>query len=208
MASCTVVSLVPFPITEEKPGLIPMRYYIPASDGKKPQTLIIKGAVHHIYIDETRGSLPVKDAAEDVARSLVQDYTSAQLATNENAGPGIFWLPGVIESDDIESKFPNQLLNAALRQKNWFTLVCRIADDDFAKYHQHNVVSDFQRIAATFLGLNPEEHIWMNPKEALKEVPKESCFACGSPVNINIAVCPVCKCILDKEKFERLSFVK
>lgn len=207
MSTATLVSLVPFPITEEKPGLIPNRFHIDPSDCVIPSLLHVEDAAHFIYLDEERGSLRVKDDAEQVARSLVYDYTSAQLAVTENAGPGMFWVPGKLKLKDIEEDFAHKIIEASERQKRWFTIICRIADDDFAKYHQHNVISDFQRIAATFLGLNPKEHIWMNLKEEVR-VEKVDCFGCGTPVNLNIAVCPVCTCILDEEKYAKLNFAK
>jgi len=201
--SCTVVSLVPFTIREEKPGLIPSRYFIPASDSIVPQILHVGPAMHYVYLDETRGNLQIRDAANEVARSLVQDYAGAQLVVNEDSTPGIFWVPGVHTAKEIEEKYSEQLVEVKIKQRKWFTLICRLADDDWNKFHQHNVVSDFQRRVATILGLNPEEHEWMNPEIKIATV---TCFACGSPVGLTIAVCPVCRCILDQDKYNKLKF--
>jgi uncharacterized protein YqjF (DUF2071 family) len=48
---CTVVSIVPFKINEQKPGLIPGIFTIEASDGKNPQVLVVQDARHNVYID-------------------------------------------------------------------------------------------------------------------------------------------------------------
>lgn len=205
MSDCTVVSLVPFPIREEKPGLIPSRYFIPASDSIKPRVLVIKPAMHYVYLDETRGNLQVRDASEEVARSIVQDYVNAQLGITEGAAPGLFWVSGAKTVEEVVAMHGEEIILHKGNQKRWFTIICRLADDDWNKYHQHNVISDFQRKAANLIGLNPEDHLWMNPEAAVKTATTK-CHACLSEVPQGTIVCSVCRCVLDAAKYKTLQF--
>lgn len=201
--TCTVVSLLPFPLAEFKPGLIPGIYNLPPSDGDVPSILVINEAKHNVYIDETRGSLGVRDASDEVARSIVEDFLAAQLGVSDGCHPGIFWVVGSWDAEEIPSQFGLELMRAKLAQKRWFVEVCKIADNDWNRYHQHNVISDFQRKAAELLGYTKESHEWMAPSLVMSS---QKCPACSSVVSAGITICPNCRCILDKEKYETLEF--
>src|SRR5207237_6131695 len=129
--ACTVVSLVPFPIAEEKPGLIPGYFKIPASNGKVPECLTVYDARHNVYIDETRGSLGVRDAADEVARSIVEDFRSSQLGVSDGIHPGLFWTVGAYsamqimkftpqDSEEHQRAIAKELASENLAQKRWF----------------------------------------------------------------------------------------
>lgn len=201
---CTVVSLVPFELNEFKPGLLPARYCIPASDGREPQVLHIGTARHYVYLDEARGNLPVRDSATEVARSIVEDYITSQLQVTEVARPGLFWVVGKFSAAEVKLQFKDRLIQISKGQNNWLTNICTLADDDWNKYHQHNVVSDFQRKAAQMIGWKPEQHLWMAP---LTTTQGFSCPACGNLTSQATVVCLSCKCILDPEKYKTLQFV-
>lgn len=200
---CTVVSLVPVDLREEKPGLVPPRFCIPASDGKHPQVLHIGTATHFVYLDEARGSLPVRNPPDWVAKSVVDDFISAQLRISEVAKPGLFFVAGKWSSVEIQAKFKVQLEQAWIMQQNWMMEVCKLADDDWNKFHQHNVVSDTQRKFAQMLGWRVEEHEWMSPRTTLQST---MCPSCGKLAPLNAVVCQECKCILDAEKYKELKF--
>jgi hypothetical protein len=202
---CTVVSFFPFPLMEEKPGLIPNRFPIPASDTFKPQVLKVTKAMHYVYLDETRGSLQVRDSPDEVARSIVEDFCNAQLGLGEGASPGIFWVNGDFTADEIEKKFPQEVVAVKVKQLKWFQAICRIADDDWNKYHQHNVVSDFQRKAAHLIGWKPEEHAWMNARGLENSI---KCPNCTKVLDGSVISCPDCRCIINKEAYEKLTFAK
>jgi len=201
--TCTVVSLLPFPLAEFKPGLIPGIYNLPASNGEVPSVLVVGDAKHNVYIDETRGSLGVRDASDEVARSIVEDFLAAQLGVGDGCHPGIFWVAGSWTAGEIAQKFSSELLQAKIAQKRWFIEVCKIADNDWNRYHQHNVISDFQRRAAELLGYTKESHEWMAPSLVMAS---QKCPACASSVAQGITICPNCRCILDKDKYSKLEF--
>jgi hypothetical protein len=198
-----VVSIVPFKISETKPGLVPPLYEIEASVKGEPQILVIGTAIHYVYIDETRGSLQVRDSSAEVARSIVEDYSSAQLEIGDGIYPGLFWIPGEYSAKEIITKFPDQLAAAKIAQHRWFLKLTQLADKDWNRYHQHNVISDFQRRAAEIIGLSADQHDWMNQATTLNST---TCPACNALVKIDAVVCSTCRCILNPEKHKTLSF--
>jgi hypothetical protein len=200
---CTIVSLVPLAIREEKPGLIPSSFNIAESKGGEPEILHVTTAMHYVYLDETRGSLPVKNPPEDVARAVVEDYVNAQLGVTEDARPALFWLPGIHNAIEVKLAAKTQLAEALVKQLAWFRILCRIADGDWNQYQRHNVISDTQRKAAEILGLSAKEHIWMGISAADSFT---RCRACTAPVPNGAIICPTCKCVIDEEKYKSLAF--
>ena len=191
----TVISLVPFDIREEKPGLLPPRYFIPASDMKIPSLLKVGTASHYVYLDQDRGSLRVSDPSNEVARSIVEDYVTSQLGVDDTSKPALFWVDDVVVPELVMGKYRSTVNELLEFQKNWFTNVARLADNDWIRYHQHNVVSDFQRDCAKHLGWDPDQHEWMAPR--ILDI--LNCPACGSPIQKNIILCPNCKLILNEQ---------
>jgi hypothetical protein len=202
---CTVVSIMPIPLESRKPGLIPGLFKLPASDGKEPLCLVVYDSKYNVYIDDTRGSLPVREAADGVARSIVSDFVEGQLGANEGARPGLFWVVGEWTSAQIKDKYSTELLEARIAQQKWFIEICKIADNDWNRYHQHNVISDFQRKAAELLGYTRESHEWMAPHLVMSN---QSCPACSQQVPAKVVICPNCHCVLDAEKYKTLVFAK
>lgn len=204
--SSTVISLVPFDIREEKPGLFPGRFFIPKSDMKTPSLLKVGTASHFVYLDQDRGSLRVSDPSDDVARAIVEDYSSSQLCVDDNSAPALFWKDEDLSLPMVMEKCKGDIAHHLERQKRWFLNVARLADNDWSRYHQHNVVSDFQRDCAKYLGWDPETHEWMAAKTV---EPTSACPVCGSPVPKIAIVCPNCKVVLDeaKAKERNLKFV-
>lgn len=202
---CTIVSIMPIPLSEQKPGLIPGYFTLEASDGKEPRCLVIKDARHNVYIDDTRGSLSVRDAADEVARSIVEDFIAGQLCISDGVHPGLFWVIGEFAPKQIKEQFSSELTEAKIAQQRWFIEICKMADDDWNRYHQHNVISDSQRKAAELLGYNKESHEWMAPSLVMAS---QRCPACGFVVSAGIVVCSNCRCILDAEKYKTLQFAK
>ena len=199
----TVVSLVPFPISEEKPGLFPPRYHIPASDMKTPSLLKVATARHFVYLDESRGTLGVPDPSDQVARSIVEDYIESQMCIDDDAKPALFWIPDDLGVEEVSNKFKIEITKKLISQKRWFLNVAKLADNDWSRYHQHNVISSFQRKCADIIGWSPREHVWMEPMTTMES---SACPACGTPVVKGVVICPNCKLVLDKEKFSDMQF--
>src|SRR5437762_9776268 len=164
MGNATLISIVPFAISEFKPGIYPGTFDIPASKNEIPEVLVIGDSVYHVEIDENR-TITVKCQAADVAKAICEDYIVSNLAYSEeaNAAPGLFWASGIYDTAKIYSELKNHLEEAKERQKQWFIRLVRLADDDWEKTRQHKLISDMQRFAAKSLQL---ERPWIiNPKE-------------------------------------------
>ena len=202
---CTVVSLVPWEIREEKPGLIPNSFYLPASDMKVPSVLSVGTSRHYVYLDQDRGHLPVRTPSTEVASSIVRDYVNAQQRVSPDAQPALFWVPSEKTAIQIVKDHQDLITEALLKQSLWFVAVCQQADDDWAKYHRHTVVSDLQRRMAQILGWNPEQHEWMAPNVTAIGT---RCPACGTLAMMGAVICAQCNCVLDAEKYKTLQFAK
>lgn len=201
---CTVVSFVPFDIFEEKPGLIPGRFAIPASDTKIPQVKHIPNDIfHYVYLDETRPPLPARDPADEVAKSIVNDFVNSQLGISETAQPALFWLPGKITAAEVLMKYKEKCDVVLALQNNWFNNLIKIADDDWTRYQKHTVISDFQRRIAGIKGLTAERHPWIDVGQMPQTV---SCPACHSPVSPEAAICSVCRAVINKDKAAKFEF--
>lgn len=204
---CSVVSFVPFDIREEKPGLIPPSFFIKASDMKVPTILKVETATHFVYLDEARKMLQVKDPPDVVARAIVEDYCNSQLGIADDAGPALFWLDTDISEEEVLEKHKIMVIRMIQRQKRWFMNITKMADDDWRKYHQHTVISDFQRRLGEILGLDSRDHEWMSPLTLLQETTKK-CQFCASNVEKEAVVCPVCGNTIDAKKKHELELAQ
>src|SRR5438132_14196669 len=101
------------------------------------------------------------------------------------------------------NRFSDDLEILWTQQKNWFIKLIKLADDDWEKTRQHKFISDMQRYAAKAVGL---ERPWIIKPMMLEDNKVIKCLACQSPISPLAIVCPNCKFILDKEKFESLQF--
>lgn len=198
----SIVSIVPFPINEEKHGIYPGFFQIPASVEGIPEILVIGESIHFIEVDVDK-SISVTNPSYKVADSVVKDYIESMLGASgpNNSGPGIFWAPGRLDVGSVYKTCAVELKAAQVRQHNWFLSMVSIADDDWEKTHQHRVITDMQRFAAKSLNL---DRPWiMQIKDSTNSI---KCPGCGTQVSSGVVVCAICKCILDKEKYSKLSF--
>jgi hypothetical protein len=198
----TVVSLLPLEIREEKSGLYPGRFTIPASKDGKPSVLVIDESRHYVYLDGERGQMPVRNPAILVAEAIVNDFVNACLGVEPGIGPGLFCVPGRHSPEEIELNFSEELNKARDSQLNWYKKLVMIADDDWEKYHRHTAISHIQRIAAKALGL---DRPWI---EVIESTPPITCPLCQSQIPGNAIVCPNCKCVLDRAKYEQFELAR
>lgn len=196
---CTVVSLVPVRIVEEKPGLFPPRFIIEESDTHIPQILHVSTATHYVYLDESRGMLQVKDPSDVVARAIVNDFCTSQLGTSDEVGPALWWIDERISQSDVMDSQRSMMGQMRARQHGWFVNLAKMADDDWTRYHKHVVISDFQRKIARILDLNPDDHEWMMPL-AMQEGATIPCPFCRSSVPRGSVICTACNEVIDYKR--------
>lgn len=205
---CTVISILPFDLREPKPGLNPGEFLIPACKNPKvPTCLVIKEGTYGIYLDGDRGTLRARTPSSEVARSIFEDYISAQLAVDENSKPGLFAVPGVVTAEDFENDDDLKELLAFItkQQENWFDRLIKLGDDIWNRYHQHGAITDLMRYAAKSLGKADLD--WMKVSASSEERPTmTTCPACMTTVNDKAIICSSCGCVLNADAYEKLSF--
>lgn len=203
MSKSTIVSVIPFPLVEVKPGIYPGKFEIPAAGPDSFQLLVIGNSKYHVEVDEGR-TITVTAESEDIAKSIIEDYVIAQIgfSREEDTAPGIFWVPGEHDQTSILIKYSIQLQGAKDRQDRWFKKLVQVADDDWERSRQHRAISDVQRYAAKSLGLDKPWIIAPIPMT----ISTLKCVACQSLVTPETIVCPSCKCILNPEKYKNLQF--
>lgn len=197
----SVISIVPFKIHEEKPGLYPGVFDIPEAKNNVPQILHIGECIHFVELDPERPALRIPNPSYKVAESIVNDYLQATLGVKPEefaiCGPGIFWRPGMYDLKKVIADCADELEFQKERQQRWFLSLVQMADDDWERTRQHKFITSTQRTAAKILGL---ERPWLITVPDSKTVQK--CFACFSIVSAEAIICMNCKTILDIEQWK------
>jgi len=204
--ACTVVSLYPKEMKDEfKPGLSSGTFSMPASDGETPVVLHINDEfTRRVYIplekDPAKANMNVPESAAIVAASVVNDFINSTYLMNTDCRPGIFWVEGIHEANEIERKFPAQLAEAKQVQSNWLTALLRDGDDAWQKFHLHNRINDLHRLAATMLGKKREWGTFKRDEQV--DASMINCKFCTTSILPEAIICPNCKQVLDSERFE------
>lgn len=195
----TIISLIPFPINEIKPGLYPGHFQIPAAKEDDFEILTVEKSVHYVYLDMDRGSLSVPTTSSDVAKSICEDYKSAKLGyILGHSEPGIFHIEGEYKDKKaILAIAKDKIEHARALQRNWYVKLVEIADDEWAKYRSNKSISDTQRFAAKSLGLDREWNV-----EAKAEA-NRFCPACRAVIVDGASICGNCRTIIDPEAYAK-----
>lgn len=199
MGKATVVSIFPFDVNEEKPGVYPGRFLIPKSINDKPQILQVADG-HTFYYDIDAKAIKIPILAESLAQSIVYDFCSAFMSYTPEAGPGLFWLEGSFTAKEIIEKHELKIIEARDRQIEWFKRICRLADDDWARYGVHKAISDLQRFAADYLKL---DRPWARKIEQSRMV---TCPACKQVISDDAMICFQCRTIVKPEEYKTRGF--
>lgn len=212
----TVVSVLPFFLNEPKYGLIPDLYQIKKAKKGDVSLLHVKDGYHFQLIplaDIRTPPLKIPDLGEVIAESIVKDYTNACMGVDYNQldngavpVPGLFWVEGTyVDEDDkkndelkrtLKFKYQKEINQAILNTTAWFERLIKIADDDWAKYRQYRFITDYQREACNWLGLQREWNF------SVFEANNSLCWACKKVVNPTALICS-CGAILNPEEYEK-----
>jgi hypothetical protein len=155
-ANATVVSILPAKVNEEKPGLYPGTFQIPAAKDGDFNILHVGVSHYIVYLDSSRGSLRVPELGSKIARSIVEDFIKAQIGVEDGREPGLFWVEGHLTKEEILAKHKDLLEQAKEKQKNWFTALVMLGDDNWVRYGTHSAISGVQITAAKSLGHKAE----------------------------------------------------
>jgi len=155
-AEATVVSLLPFPIHEEKPGLHPGVFDIPAAAPGDFSILHIGVSNYGHYVDGDRGTLSIPEFASNVAKAIVNDYANSQLEADANHKPGLFWVAGKLDKEKIKTLHAKELAAAQEVQNKWFKKLVMRASDSWTKHKLHRNITELERHAARALKVEAE----------------------------------------------------
>lgn len=204
--AATVISLVPFPIDETKPGMVPSRFYIDPAPIDSFSCLLVNRCKHGVYLDEFRPVLVVPTSPEEVAEAICMDYKRGQLGiVMGEAEPGLFWVPGNYSTKESHKELlathSARFREARQKQIAWFKELVALADDAWSRFKQRGMVSQMQKIAATQLKLEREWLIDVEVTAALSECP-----VCFEKVNPRAILCRACNAILNEEEYNKRKF--
>jgi hypothetical protein len=206
---CTIVSVYPRQLIEEKPTMFPGRFVIPAAPENDFSLLVVGGSSWFREMTDDQPMLEIPISSVSVAEGIIRDYSNSLLGyVPDKAAPGIFFIPGeftkktiITYKNEVTGKTFLDLLNAAkTKQKEWFGNLVRIADTLWSRTNGNPLtISDDAKMAAQYLKLNDKP--WLADFQSIQ---KEACKACGNLVNPMYPVCPNCKAIINAEKAKEL----
>lgn len=198
--ACTVVSLLPRLITEDKPHLLPSTFVVPAAVYGDIAILHVEEAIHYVPSPFDERNLKQITTPNEMARSIVDDYCSAHIALADNCGPGLFWVEGRLNKNEIKKYHSRKIIEAKERQDNWFTALIMMADTDWVKNKNMQAVSDLQRLAAKCLGVHKD---WVE----FSVERTTTCPFCKFAIAPDSIRCMNCKEIVDQKAYDKLKGV-
>jgi len=201
----TVVSILPYPLHEQKPGLVPGVFEIPYTEPGDFTLFAVERCIHSVYLDENRPRLIVPDPSDVVARSIVLDHKTAMICYEHGvAEPGLAWVWGeYLNNQDGKRAFvaahANILKEINARQMEWYKRLLQMADDDWAQYRRHKFITSLQRTAATVLGQTNRD--WMLEHKIEEALSK--CKFCFTQVHPEACICHSCHGIIDEVRYRK-----
>ena len=197
--ACTVVSLLPYEITETKPHMIPFTFVIAEADPKVGFSLTYVEEASHVIPNpfDDKHNYKQHTPPNEVARSLVEDYAGALIGISSDAKPGMFWVEGRVTAEEVKKTYAEELATAQKLQKNWFKNLIRIADADWEKTHNVLAASDIQRHAARSLN---EKRPWV---DSIK-TEENTCPYCKVIVDSAAIKCHNCKEVINIEAYKAM----
>lgn len=201
--ACTVVNFMPISIIEPKPHMIPSHFVIPKAQGDIPGLAYIKEGVTFIpnpLIEEGKPGSTFRQITTpmEMARSICEDYNAAHIALTDDAKPGLFWVEGRMNWEEVQKYHPTEVETAKRQQYNWFRNLINMADSDWQKNKNMSAVSDLQRIAANAMGVKKEWVNWIEPDALIK------CPYCKVDIDKDSVLCANCKQVVNQAKLREL----
>ena len=196
----TIVSIYPQEIDERKPTISPGRFVIPPGSYENPSIVVFGPSSWWREIDDEQPLLEIPVSSIQVADSIIKDYCNGILGCNmADAMPGLFYVPGEYTVKDIQKSYKHELDAAQTRQRNWYSILIKLADSLWARSTGNPLaINDSMRLAAKEMNLQKD---WMKDFRMVDTV---RCKACGGLLNPMYPVCPTCKAINDPVKAKEL----
>jgi hypothetical protein len=187
----TVISIFPKEIVEYKHTIQPGKFEIHSGTYDKPAILVVGPSSWWRDIDIDQPLLEIPVSSIQIADSIVKDYCNGYLGCNMgDCMPGLFYMPGEITLEQIRTEHKKKLDTAQTKQKNWFSLLVKMADALWARSAGNPLaISDDMRLAARELNLSSNKD-WMKDFTMVSMV---RCKACGALKNPEFPICATCR---------------
>lgn len=192
MDKCTIVSIFPKEINEEKVTIYPGKFHIPAGSSEHPAILVVGSSSWWKDYDFEQPLLEIVQSSIQISDSVIKDYANGMLGCNMgDTMPGLFFVLGEHNVIDIKTKYKFELDKAKVKQDNWFRVLVKLADSLWARTSGNPLaIWEEMRIAARELNLNDKP--WLKDYQ-MAELTR--CAACGNMRNPLYPICPTCKSI-------------
>ncbi len=188
----TIVSIFPKEVKVNNFTLTPGRYIIPPGSVEKPSLLVVGSASWWKEVDPKEPLLEIPQSSLVIAESIINDYCNGIWGCNMiDCKPGLFWVPLEKTIEQVKKEHSGLLEKAILAQKNYYQLMLRFADTNWAASGGSPLtINEEMRMAAKYLG--QEDRDWMKDQLMMTQV---RCFACGTMKDPRFPVCPACRAI-------------
>lgn len=199
----TIVSVAPFAIRDEKkPGVYPGNFTLEKAPLNGVSVLVVGSSKARRYIGDGE-YLFLDEPAAKMAESVVFDYKRSKLAyrTDDDGNeimPGLFVVPGEHTAEQVLKLFAPLVDKAREMQKMWLKALVELADDSWAREHQHKLITDEMRFAARTLGLTREWDI-----NAADIGNMMMCGWCSKQIASTAIKCPNCLEVVNQEAYDK-----
>jgi len=192
MDKCTIVSIFPKEIDEDKHTIEPGKFHIPAGTFEEPAVLVVGSSSWWKDIDVDQPMLEIPVSSIQIADSVIKDYCNGMLGCNMgDATPGLFFVLGEHKAVEIKMKYKQKLDETKIKQDNWYRALVRLADSLWSRTSGNPLaIWDEMRLAARSLNLN--DKVWLKDYQ---QAELTRCSACGGMRNPLYPICPTCKSI-------------
>jgi hypothetical protein len=210
----TVVSILPMKIYEAKPGVIcpslPARIPKARYEDKEIVAYHVCNGIRYQYVpgfpeNDPRETVVHIVPAFEIATAICDDYISAKMAFTRAldeddlaAIPGLMPLDGFFKVEEIKIKFKDQIEKLFAQQDKWFTILLRLADDDWQRFRTHKTITDEQRLAAKCLKIERDWSIDASKSGFIK------CQFCRQSIDIEAIICGFCREVVKPEVYKKL----
>lgn len=197
----TIVSIYPKSIDETKHTIEPGRFHLDAGSYDKPALLTVGPSSWWKKLEEKQPLLEIPISSIMIADSIVRDWANGLLACNMgDCMPGIFFIPGSFTSTEVKTKYKEKLDEYQTKQRNWYQALVKMGDVLWARSSGNPLsISADMRLAAVELNLTEKD--WLKDHQITELV---RCIACSTLIQANVIICPNCKVVLNKKRFDEL----
>lgn len=200
MDRCTIFSIFPKQIHEVKLTLQPGEFIIPPGSYEAPASLVVGPSSWWRDVGEDEPLLEIPHSSAVMAESVVNDWMLGLYGVNDNARPGVFWLPGEITVTQLKTQYKAQLEKAKTQQTAYYVNLIKLADNLWARTNGNPLaIAESAKLAARELEQTRDWVLNYTRPDMVK------CVACGSMRNPDFPICPTCKAVVDIDKAKKLN---